>query len=178
MMSSSTRSARRDLPLRRHPIDLSTAMAVCDANYLRILKLLPDLSVDSQRRIGLPGTDSATAALVELRVLENFRYTSTLRLYMRDMRIDGANEKEPAHPYYRPPAMVVRLYHDASTAEVISYQDRSTAGFTMLLSDSVEFKPDEKEQVNQFLAEWLKLCLDLGLGERPTPPRQAAEGVV
>jgi uncharacterized protein YqiB (DUF1249 family) len=178
MMSSSTRLRRRDLPLRRHPIDLSTAMAVCDANYLRILKLLPDLGVDSQRRIGLPGTDTAAASVVELRVLENFRYTSTLQLSMRDVQAGATNENESAHPYYRPPVMLVRLYHDAATAEVVSYQDRSTAGFSMLLTDSVEFKPDEKEQVNQFLAEWLKLCLDLGLGERPTPPRQAAEGVV
>jgi hypothetical protein len=174
MMSSSTRLGRRDLPLRRHPIDLSAAMAVCDANYLRILKLLPVLTLDSQRRIGLPGTDSNVSALVELRVLENFRYTSTLQISL----LGAPNEKAPAHPYYRPPVMLVRLYHDACTAEVVSYQDRSTAGFTMLLNDSVEFKPDEKEQVNQFLAEWLKLCLDFGLGERPTPPRQAAEGVV
>jgi uncharacterized protein YqiB (DUF1249 family) len=169
MMSSSTPY----LPFRRHPIDLSAVMAVCDANYLRILKLLPDLGVDSQRRIGLSGTETVAAAVVELRVLENFRYTSTLRLCLR-----APNANESAHPYYRPPTMLVRLYHDAATAEVVSYQGRSTAGFSMLLSGSVEFKPDEKEQVNQFLAEWLKLCLDLGLGERPTPPRQAAGDLV
>jgi Uncharacterized protein conserved in bacteria len=153
-------------------------MAVCDANYLRIRKLLPDLSLDTQRRIGLPCGDSATCAVVELRVLESFRYTTTLHLCMHDAHRSDLNENGVAHPYYRPPVMLVRLYHDASTAEVISYQDRSTAGFKTLQADSVEFNPDEKEQVNQFLAEWLKLCLEQGLGERPIPPRQAAEGVV
>lgn len=177
-MSSSTRPARRDLPLRRHPIDLSTAMAVCDANYLRLRKLLPDFALDSSRRIGLPSTDLAPDARVELRVLENFRYTSTLQVSMQSSLHHTLSENESAHPFYRPPVMLVRLYHDAATAEVISYQDRTTAGFATWVADSVEFKPDEKEQVNEFLAEWLKLCLDMGLGEHPTPPLPAAEGVI
>ena len=153
-------------------------MAVCDANYLRILKLLPDFALNSHRRIGLPMADTAVGVIVELRVVENFRYTSTLQVSMQNMPPTNPSENLSTHPYYRPPVMGVRLYHDASTAEVIAYQHRTTAGFATLMADSVEFKPDEKEQVNEFLAEWLKLCLELGLGERPTPPRQAAEGVI
>lgn len=150
-------------------------MAVCDANYLRLRKLLPSFGLDAQRRIGLPSGDSAAGALVELRVLEHFRYTSTLRISLCLAALGGAHYHSSHYhsSHYRPPVMLVRLYHDAATAEVISYQGRATTGFTLLLSDTMEFKPDEKEQVNQFLAEWLTLCLELGLGE----PRQTAAGV-
>lgn len=145
-------------------------MAVCDTNYLRLRKLLPTLEPGTERRIGLPGSTRAVAALVELRVLESFRYTTTLELRLFDTDF--------THPYYRPPVMRIRLYHDANTAEVISYQERHTAGFQPRFAQSVEFTPDEKEQVNQFLAEWLTWCLDAGLGQSPASPLQAEEDLI
>jgi len=145
-------------------------MAVCDANYLRVRKLLPRLDPGTARRIGLPGSVSAVGAWVELQVLESFRYTSTLELRLFDTDF--------THPYYRPPVMRIRLYHDANTAEVVSYQDRRTAGFQPRFAQSLEFTPDEKEQVNQFLAEWLTWCLDAGLGQSPASPLQAEEYLI
>ncbi|MDR2213150.1 MAG: DUF1249 domain-containing protein [Pseudomonadales bacterium] len=171
-MSSSIRLGRRELPLRRHPIDLSAAMAVCDANYLRLRKLLPDSGLGQTRAIGLAGKSGVPLAQVELSVVEQSRYTSTVRLYLSDCR-GGMT-----HPYYQPPLLLVRLYHDAATAEVISYQGRAISGFVTVLGASAAFNPDEKEQVNQFLAECLQLCLECGLGEHPAPPRQAAPDLV
>lgn len=55
------------------------------------------------------------------------------------------------------------MYHDASTAEVISYQrHREFKAFYEMPNREMR-APDEKQQLNVFLAEWLKICLDEGL---------------
>lgn len=134
-------------------------MAVCDGNYIRLLKLLPDLTPHSRRDFTLPelGTGgSAAFQRVVLAVVETFKYTSTVSI--------GLEVPEPASAYYRPPAMLVRLYHDANTAEVISYQDERHIRVLYQEDELPRYYPDEKEQVNLFLAEWLALCLDAGQG--------------
>ena len=148
---------------RRNPVDLSAQMAVCDANYIRILKLLPDYTLDHHRAFGLPfvGWDQETVELqlqsVILRVTEKFKYTSTvsIRLILTGKVSD----------FYRPPVMLVRLYHDASTAEVVSYQDERDTRADNKTDEVPRYYPDEKEQLNLFLADWLSLCLECGLGQ-------------
>jgi uncharacterized protein YqiB (DUF1249 family) len=157
----------RALQARRHPIDLSARMAVCDGNYIRLLKLLPDLAPAARREFALPALgagDKASAQRVILEVVETFKYTSTVSI---SLTVPG---KAPV--YYRPPAMLVRLYHDANTAEVISYQDERRIRVLIQEDELPRYYPDEKEQVNLFLAEWLALCLEAGQGHhilRPTP---------
>lgn len=144
---------------RRHPIDLSARMAVCDGNYIRLLKLLPDMTPAARRDFTLPELgDTGLAAIhhVVLEVVETFKYTSTVSI--------GLDAPAPASAYYRPPAMLVRLYHDANTAEVISYQDESNIRVLYQEDELPRYYPDEKEQVNLFLADWLALCLDAGQG--------------
>jgi uncharacterized protein YqiB (DUF1249 family) len=147
---------------RRHPLDLSQAMATCDGNYIRILKLLPDFRLGQQRCFALPvpGVEDGAAAgqLVELRVVEQFRYTSCVSMQVRPTgRVS---------PYYRPPLLQVRLYHDACTAEVVSYQQQGAFHVRPRPGEGPEFSSDEKQQVNALLAEWLTLCLQQGLGGR------------
>lgn len=144
---------------RRKPLDLSASMAVCDANYIRLLKLFPDFSQESCRAFALPSVgrgDQDSGQRVVLEIIETFKYTSTLsiRLCLPDATA----------LYYQPPAMLVRLYHDASTAEVISYQNQRDTRNLFPDEEVPRFYPDEKEQINLFLAEWLTLCLDSGLG--------------
>lgn len=152
---------------RRHPIDLSARMAVCDGNYIRLLKLLPDLAPAARREFTLPelGTGAgAMAQRVVLEVVETFKYTSTVSITL--------DVPAAASAYYRPPAMLIRLYHDANTAEVTSYQDERRIRVLYQEDELPQYYPDEKEQVNLFLAEWLALCLEAGQGHhavRPTP---------
>jgi uncharacterized protein YqiB (DUF1249 family) len=142
-------------------------MAVCDGNYIRLLKLLPDLTPAARREFTLPelgARDRATAQRVVLDVVETFKYTSTVSIVLE---VPGLSSV-----YYRPPAMLVRLYHDANTAEVISYQDERRIRVMYQEDELPRFYPDEKEQVNLFLAEWLALCLEAGQGHhvlRPSP---------
>jgi hypothetical protein len=147
---------------RRFPIDLSATMAVCDANYIRLLKLFPDFSRESCRAFALPAVGSAIEGdhVVVLEIIETFKYTSTLSIRLS---VPGSLTGSAAQ-YYRPPVMLVRLYHDASTAEVISYQNQRDTRNLYPDEEVPRYYPDEKEQINLFLAEWLILCLESGLG--------------
>ncbi len=139
-------------------------MAVCDGNYIRLLKLLPDLSPSAIREFTLPQLGAATAQRVVLEVVETFKYTSTVSITLEVPGLTCA--------YYRPPVMLVRLYHDANTAEVTSYQDERRIRVLYQEDEVPQYYPDEKEQVNLFLAEWLALCLEAGQGQhvlRPSP---------
>ena len=153
---------RSPMPSRRCPLDLSSAMAVCDGNYIRILKLLPGFSLGQRRSFALPALGSDPGAGLEhhvlLHVAERFRYTSTVSM---QVLLSG-----PGSAYYQPPLILVRLYHDASTAEVVSYQQQGAFHVRALPGDGPEFSLDEKQQVNALLAEWLTLCLEQGLGRR------------
>ncbi len=167
------RAGSRPAKFRRHPIDLSARMAVCDGNYIRLLKLLPGLAPSSRRDFTLPelGAEDGSVApqCVVLEVVESFKYTSTVSIVLE------APESRSA--YYRPPAMLVRLYHDANTAEVISYQDERNIRVLYREDELPRYHPDEKEQVNLFLAEWLVLCLEAGQCH-PDGRRHSAGGLI
>ena len=160
----------------RYRVDLPRYMSTCDANYIRLLKLLPDLESAGSDHGGLPagsGQSGVVDALsldswqfriqgiqtvhgeltVSVRLLEQFRYTQTLEI--------------AAFPdidrLIKAPIVLVRVYHDAATAEVVSYQ--RTGGFAPRyeLHNREQYQQDEKQQVNQFLGEWLNLCISSGV---------------
>jgi uncharacterized protein YqiB (DUF1249 family) len=145
---------------KRYVVDLSATMAVCDANYIRLLKLMPHFGLDAQRSFALPVAVSALheniGQAVELLVVETFKYTCTIRIRMTAPSGCG---------FYQPPCILVRVYHDANTAEVISFQEEWHNRITPVPEDAPLFYPDEKEQINMFLAEWLTLCIETGLDQ-------------
>ena len=59
--------------------------------------------------------------------------------------------------------MIIRVYHDAKTAEVTSYQNHKYFKAVYPLPNPYMYQCDEKEQLNLFLAEWLNLCINEGL---------------
>lgn len=180
-------------------IDLIRQMAECDANYIRLLKLIPELrafrnkarvrkayfraatpdgqGANNQRtapRAGQPGpgdgpcgllpegkisefciAEGATTdarVMVEITVLESFRYTTTLEITQRPM----------AGRWLSNPVMQVRVYHDASTAEVTSYQNERDFRHAYVQPNPRMYQRDEKTQVNRFLGEWLTHCIEAG----------------
>lgn len=60
------------------------------------------------------------------------------------------------------PRMSIRLYHDARMAEVISSQDIHQVKPRYDYPNKHMHQQDEKQQINQFLNEWLHLCLAHG----------------
>ena len=172
-----------------YSIDLVKQMAECDANYIRLLKLVPQLqayrdksfieyaildSVNSSlTRINqsletnepekvLEGVaseffisdfeDSSEKVTVRIKILEAFKYTTTLEI----------TQKPEFKKWMTNPSMLVRVYHDASTAEVVSYQGHRNLKPRYTQPNPKMYHADEKMQVNKFLGEWLTHCLKVG----------------
>jgi uncharacterized protein YqiB (DUF1249 family) len=156
---------------RKFPLDLSAALAVCDWNYLRLLKLLPRSKIGNFQSIGLPNLGKLNNPVVELRVLEDFRYTTTIVMTIITSSLHHADSepaprtKAGASEFFKLPHLRVRLYHDACTAEVIEYQGEIS--FFLRAHPIKDLQPgnaiDDKQQVNELLAHWLQLCLDHGV---------------
>lgn len=142
----------------RYKVDLIAHMAECDANYVRLHRLLPELFDRDVRsvRLPLPGDDDRTLVF---RVTERCPYTTTITVLFES--------GEPGwHAMVPAPRLEVRLYHDAQTAEVITYQgqDRFLGRYEY---PNVQMRqPDEKVQLNRFLGEYLALCLAHGRESR------------
>ena len=145
-----TTTSKMPLTGPRYRIDLSGHIAECDANYVRLMKLLPDLYATDERAIGLDLLTGST--LVRLCVIERCPYTTTVRL----------QQGSPSEAMFRAPAMTVRLYHDARTAEVTEYQnERGFQPFYTYPNLGMRL-PDEKAQINKLLSELLSFYLLTG----------------
>lgn len=140
----------------RYHVDLSALQATCEANYLRLMKLLPQMrSAESVRQVTLQAEGRFLGALV-LEVLENNPYTSTLRI-----------QQTQTLEWLTQPCMEVRVYHDARMAEVISAQNARHFRGLYAYPNPAMHQPDEKAQLNLFLGEWLSHCL--ACGHEPVP---------
>ncbi len=135
---------------RKYVPDLSRQMAICETNYARIMKLMPDLDRRDVRNFQISWQNHQ--AELEIRVDERFRYTSTVVVRHR-----FASDL----PWLAAPAMVVRLYHDAAMAEVVCLQRKQLSGAYPYPNRQMH-QPDEKNQLNQHLGEWLSECLQHG----------------
>jgi|TARA_B110000263_G_C15207028_1_gene463380 uncharacterized protein YqiB (DUF1249 family) len=178
------------MPKSRYSVDLIKQMAECDANYIRLLKLVPQLqscrnpsrineslllgrgessSISDENESVLPhgpmpvegdlvefcianfGEEKGNVR-VEIHIAEVFKYTTTLEI----------SQKPELKKWMTNPSMLVRVYHDASTAEVISYQGHRNLQSRYPQLNSKMYHADEKMQVNKFLGEWLSHCLKVG----------------
>ena len=90
----------------RYVPDVTGMMAECESNYARLLKLLPETG-SRKLSVTYPGGQTVT---VLFEVMEDFRYTSSVRISQCAASCD----------WLHLPSMAVRLYHDASMAEVVN----------------------------------------------------------
>ncbi len=135
---------------RKYVPDLTRQQCACEANYLRLLKLLPDLDSCDSREFHVDW--HRQHALVRIQVEERFTYTTTVRV---------THELE-VPPWLQAPSLLVRLYHDARMAEVICCDRRRQLRGRYGYPNDRMRQPDEKEQLNAYLAEWLNHCLRHG----------------
>tara|TARA_B100000676_G_C17992905_1_gene796010 strand:+ start:517 stop:951 length:435 start_codon:yes stop_codon:yes gene_type:complete len=139
--------------VRRYSIDLPAHMAECDANYLRLMKLFPELREEDRDAFGMVVGD--TPYEVQMQVVERGPYTTLVRL-----------AQLPEAPWSTRPALIVRLYHDARSAEVVEYQRDGHFRAVYDVPNKDGRQPDEKAQVNRFLGEFLSMCLKHGVSVR------------
>lgn len=130
---------------RKYVPHLPSLLAVCEVNYARLLRLLPDCDTeDLSYRF-----DVGRGLTYTLTITDSSRYTSSVRL-----------AQTVAHsPDYLRPVMDIRLYHDAQLAEVLSAQNVGAFKPSYAYPNDRMHQPNEKEMVNRFLAECLQFCL-------------------
>jgi uncharacterized protein YqiB (DUF1249 family) len=130
---------------RKYVPKLANMHQVCDVNYARLLRLLPDCDTeDLQYQFKVNASLSYT-----IKIVECSRYTSTLEM----------SQKNQMRYEFLRPVVLVRLYHDAKMAEVISAQNIGSLKPSYQYPNTKMYQKNEKEMVNLFLAEWLQFCL-------------------
>lgn len=137
---------------RRYVPDLVEAMADCDANYIRLMKLFQWTMDEDHFVFGISGTtDDST--LIDIRVIERCPYTTRLGLSV-------INHEDK--PWIRWPSMEIRVYHDLKTAEVTSFESHKRLKYRYDYPNPQMYVPDEKSQINKYLGELLTFCINHG----------------
>jgi len=133
---------------RKYVPKLANMHQVCEVNYGRLLRLLPDCDTeDLQYQFQVNAGLSYT-----IKIIECSRYTSTLEMSQKSLI------GQVKYEFLRP-VVQVRLYHDARMAEVISAQNIGSLKPSYQYPNTKMYQKNEKEMVNSFLAEWLQFCL-------------------
>ena len=147
---------------RRYVPDLRCHLSQCEWNYHRLLKLLPELHSNDQRIFMVSWGEQVSR--IELHITERSRYTTTL-----SAAHDAAIQHTPGEnsSWSSGPNMVIRLYHDASMAEVLSCQQQRDFAACYDYPNPAMHQRDEKAQLNRFLGDWLSHCLLFGQVAEP-----------
>ena len=139
---------------RRYIPDLVDAMADCDANYIRLMKLHGWNLEKDHLLFAIPlGGNGGEEAQVEIRVVERCPYTTMLVLSVGSPRIDD---------WIKWPVLEIRVYHDLRTAEVVSYANHRQIQYRYEYPNPCMYQPDEKSQTNKYLGELLTFCINHG----------------
>ncbi|NOT83472.1 MAG: DUF1249 domain-containing protein [Methylococcaceae bacterium] len=129
------------------PINKSWCLEqLCEANYQKLLRLVPDLLSIQNQAIGTAQQKMA----LQLHILDRSPFTMTIELNHRfEQRLD---------PLLLP-AIKIRVYQDAKCAEVLS--DHVRADVAKLFKDPSQSVAimNYKWRLNYFLSKWLDHCL-------------------
>ena len=137
---------------RRYVPDLISDMAECDANYIRLLRLFPNMRDEDSLEFGVHGT-TEDGAIVNIRIIERCPYTTMLVVEVRG---------EQDQPWIKWPSLEVRVYHDVNSAEVVCFERHRNFKYRYNTPNPKMFQPDEKSQINRFFGELLTFCLQHG----------------
>jgi uncharacterized protein len=137
---------------RRYVPDLISDMAECDANFIRLLRLFPNMHNEDDRSFGVQGT-TEDGTVVSIRILERCPYTTMLVVNV---------SSEQDMPWIKWPSLEVRVYHDVKSAEVVSFERHRNFKYRYYTPNPKMFQPDEKSQINRFFGELLTFCLEHG----------------
>jgi uncharacterized protein YqiB (DUF1249 family) len=127
--------------------DLPALMELYELNYIQLRQLVPDFGAVQDHSVSK--VDRGMDLCLTIR--ERCKYTTTLNL---TYHFSACDESNPA------PDVVVRLYHDAQVAEVISRgRGRRHPEYDRFHHD---YPLHIKWQANRFLHKWLAYCLNQG----------------
>lgn len=142
---------------RPYAVDLRRQQALCEANYVRLCKLLPEIDQHDnwEYLFASPQSDGqggVAGEKIQLQVLQRAPYTLTL----------DVKQAWASHPYEQARELRVRMYHDARMAEVVAWNQQWNTRSRYDYPNARMQQEDEKYQLNCFLGEWLAHCLARG----------------
>lgn len=122
-------------------------MRLNETNYAQLRRLIP-----RDKAEGASISYRVNGLYYQIIIEESTRYTT---------RVNIRQVSSTSLPWQLP-SMSVRLYHDALVAEVCSTQQIYRFKARYDYPNRKLHQRDEKHQINQFLAEWLRYCLQHG----------------
>lgn len=130
-----------------NPINKSFCLEqLCEANYLKLLKLIPDLLSIEDSALGTAKLKTA----ILIHILERSPYTLTIELN---------HTFDQQHLANAAPALQVRIYLDVKSAEVLRDYMRSDVQSVFKHELPGKAVMDYKWRLNYFLSKWLDHCL-------------------
>jgi uncharacterized protein len=133
-----------------NPVNKSCVLqSLCESNFHKLFRLAPDLL-----RIQCCATaETSGRPTLYIRILERNPYTLTVELTHRfESEIDGRVE----------PAVKIRIYLDAKSAEVLRDTSRPLRFQVPQKNPAPEIVLDYKWTINYFLERWLDHCIEQG----------------
>ncbi|MGA1207966.1 MAG: DUF1249 domain-containing protein [Litorivicinaceae bacterium] len=138
---------------RRHVPDLRRHHAGCALNYSLLHRLERRFGVDGRVSFRLPF--GGQECRVEMQWHALGPYTGL---------VDSQCHLSSGHSTWIPlPAFTVRLYHDMRLAEVTDETSSEFIQGAYPYPNPAMLQPNEREQLDHFLTEWLSFCLHQGL---------------
>ena len=133
-----------------NPVNKSFCLhTLCESNYYKLLRLIPDLPQIGESAIASP----AGKPTLHFRLIDKTPYTLTLELtHCFEDQTDAFFE----------PAVRIRAYLDAKTAEVLADHNRPHIEHAFRQTERADKIMDYKWTLNYFLEKWLNHCLQLG----------------
>jgi uncharacterized protein YqiB (DUF1249 family) len=126
--------------------DLPALMELYELNYILLRRLIPEHDLLADTSISSP----QGALDLHLEIVERAPYTTTLRLTYLFRDADGP---------FPAPDVLVRMYHDAQVAEVITRGRRRGRRDAEYDRSRERYTLERKWEVNRFLHKWLGYCL-------------------
>ncbi|MGX5915571.1 DUF1249 domain-containing protein [Aliidiomarina sp. Khilg15.8] len=137
---------------------LREMQSLAERNYAAAISLLPQTYAVGYRRSLAVGDNLS----FKMTVLTDAPYTTDIKI-----------QQENTGPKYLKSSFTVRLYHDLQLAEMIASQGLERFAASYEQPNEKMFQRDEKRQINNFLADWLRLCFTKGRWQDITADRGA-----
>ncbi|WP_245792374.1 DUF1249 domain-containing protein [Teredinibacter waterburyi] len=137
-------------PKKNISVDIKSHHAQCELNFHRMLTLMPKW--DEGARDWSFALGAGGLFVVQLTVLDAAPYTTTVEVVQRQQGL-------------QPPRLVVRLYHDANMAEIVSWDRHRNWRPQYEYPNPQMYHADEKLELNRFLGEWLEFCHKQGYAQ-------------
>ena len=131
----------------------TTPTGLYEANYRRLLRLVPKLS-----ELSVNDDFSLVASNITMRILEQYKYTTVISL-KQSLQTDLTSSIEghlKTMTHLSSIDMELRVCHDACLVEVIGYQGKNPIHSAYVYPNKHMLQIDEKRQLNLFLKDVLE----------------------